>query len=191
MGGPQPLLGRRLKALRVSRNLSLKEVSLGTGLSTSFLSMVENGRTELTVGRLVKLLDFHGVDLRDLIPERDLEQPVILRAADRQVLDSPDSRVRTERLANWHYGEMNTAATRFDPGAELPVAASQAGPEFVLLLSGQLAIEFADDSSVVLEEGDSVCFEGSRRHRCVNPGEEEAHAVTFRNEHSSGWEGST
>jgi transcriptional regulator with XRE-family HTH domain len=189
MARPQPALGRRLKALRVTRGLSLKEVGIGTGLSTSFLSMVENGRTELTVGRLVKLLDFHGVELRDLLPEHDADQPVVLRSAERRIVDSQDPRVRTEPLAAWHYGEMSTAALRFDPGAELPVAASHAGPEFVLVLSGELAIDFSDDTSVVLAEGDSVCFEASRRHRCTNTGEAEAHAITFKNEQRRGSEG--
>lgn len=189
MGAPQPELGRRLKALRVSRGLSLNEVGIGTGLSTSFLSMVENGRTELSVGRLLALLDFHGVELRDLVPDRDISQPVVLRSADRQAVESDDPRVRTEPLASWHHGAISTAAVRFDPGAELPVAASPAGPKFVLLLSGELAIDFADDASVVLREGDSVCFEACRRHRCTNTGEAEAHAVTFENEQQRGWEG--
>jgi transcriptional regulator with XRE-family HTH domain len=182
MSTPQPALGRRLKALRVSRGLSLKEVGVGTGLSTSFLSMVENGRTELTVGRLVRLLDFHGVELRDLLPERDTHEPVVLRSTEREILDAPDPRVRTEPLAAWHYGEMSTAAMRFEPGAEFPVAASHAGPEFVLLLSGELSIDFSDETSVNLQEGDSVCFEGSRRHRCSNTGDSEAHVITFKSE---------
>jgi transcriptional regulator with XRE-family HTH domain len=189
MGTPQPALGRRLKALRMSRGLSLREVGIGTGLSTSFLSMVENGRTELTVGRLLKLLDFYGIDLRDLVPERDIDKPVVLRSDERRVVDSDDPRVRTEPLAQWHFGEMSTAAVRFDPGAELPLSASPAGPEFLLLLSGELAIEFSDQTSVVLGEGDSVCFEASRRHRCANTGDGEAHLISFKNEQQRGWEG--
>jgi transcriptional regulator with XRE-family HTH domain len=67
---PQPRLGRRLKALRVGRGLSLKEVAAGTGVSASFLSMVETGRNEMSVGRLMRMADFYGVGLVDLVPER-------------------------------------------------------------------------------------------------------------------------
>jgi len=182
-------MGRRLRELRVSRELSLKEVSAGTGLSTSFLSMIETGRHELTVGRLVMLLDFFNVDLGDVIPAREKEQPVVLRLEDRERIESPDGRVRTEPLAAGHYGEMATAALRFDAGAELPVASLPAGPRFVLLLSGELKIDFADETSVALREGDSVCFEASRRHRCVNTGDGEDHAITFKNEPKGRWEG--
>ena len=113
----QPILGRRLKALRVSRGLSLKEVGAETGLSSSFLSMVETGRNELTVGRLVKLADFYEVSLGDILPERDPEQPVVLRRGERQAFDSADRRVKTEPLASWHYGAMATGFLRFEAGA--------------------------------------------------------------------------
>jgi transcriptional regulator with XRE-family HTH domain len=185
----QPILGRRLKALRVSRGLSLKEVNAGTGLSTSFLSMVESGRHELTVGRLMTLVDFFGVEIGDLVPEGEKDEPVVLRVEDRQAVDSHDERVRTEPLAAWHYGEMTTASVRIEPAAELAVASAEAGPQFVLLLAGELRLDFGDESSVILGKGDSVCFEASRRHRCVNIGDEEAHLITFKNEQKRGWKG--
>jgi transcriptional regulator with XRE-family HTH domain len=177
--GLQPTLGRRLKALRVSRGLSLKDVAAGTGLSSSFLSLVETGRNEMTVGRLVTMADYYEVGLGDLVPERNMGQPVVLRRGDRRSFESHDRMVATEPLASWHHGEMTSALRRFDVGGELREAAPHAGPEFVLVLQGEVAIEFADDTSVVLREGDSVCFEASRRHRHVNVGDEEAQLITF------------
>jgi transcriptional regulator with XRE-family HTH domain len=185
---PQPILGSRLKDLRMSRGMSLKEVSEETGMSTSYLSLVETGRNEPTAGRLVSLLDFFEVELEDVIPEREMEGPVVLRVDDRQVLSSGDPSVRTEPLASWTFSEMTTASVRFDAGAELSVAASPAGPEFALLLAGELQIDFSDETSLVLRQGDSVCFEASRRHRCVNVGETEAHVITFKNEPRRGLE---
>jgi transcriptional regulator with XRE-family HTH domain len=177
---PQPRLGRRLKSLRVSRGLSLKDVSGKTGLSASFLSMVETGRNEITIGRLVAIADFFEVGLADLIPEREMEQPVVLRRSDRRTLESPDRRVTTELLAAWHHGDMTSGLRRFEAGAELDEAGRRAGPEFVLVLSGELTIEFADHTTVVLGEGDSVWFEASRRHRQLNTGEGETHVISFK-----------
>ena len=70
----QPALGRRLKALRVNRGLSLKEVGAETGVSPSFISMVETGRNDLSVGRLMVLADFYGVGLDDIVAELDADQ---------------------------------------------------------------------------------------------------------------------
>jgi transcriptional regulator with XRE-family HTH domain len=177
---PQPRLGRRLKALRVSRGLSLKEVAAETGLSASFLSMVETGRNEITIGRLVTIADFYEVGLSDLIPDRAMEQPVVLRRDDRRTFESADQQVTTEVLAAWHHGDMTSGFRRFEVGAELSEVSRQAGPEFVLVLAGELTIEFADDTTVQLREGDSVWFEASRRHRQLNTGDGEAHVITFR-----------
>ena len=119
----QPALGRRLKALRVSRGLSLKDVAAETGVSASFISMVETGRNDLSVGRLVMLADFYGVGLDDVLPGRDSDRPFALRPVDPTALD---------------------------------VAA------LVFVRSGELMVDFAEESSVLLGEGDSVWFEGGR-----------------------------
>jgi transcriptional regulator with XRE-family HTH domain len=182
IAAPQPTMGRRLKALRVSRGLSLKEVGARTGLSASFLSMIETGRNEPTVGRLMTLATFYGVGLADIVPDRDMEGPVVVRRDERQANEAAEGRVRTETLATWHYGGMTTGLLRFDAGAELTDAAPQAGPEFVLVLAGELMIDFADQTSVVLGEGDSVWFEASRLHRHINVGAGEARAITFKSE---------
>jgi transcriptional regulator with XRE-family HTH domain len=177
---PQPMLGRRLKELRVSRGFSLKEVAAGTGLSSSFISLVETGRNEMTVGRLVTMADFYEVGLRDLIPERDTEKPVVMRRDERIAFDSEDQLVKNEILAAWHRGEMTSGFLTFEVGGELHEVAQYAGPQFVLILAGEIEIEFSDDTSVVLHEGDSVWFEASRPHRHVNVGEVEARIVTVK-----------
>jgi hypothetical protein len=76
----------------------LAEVDRGdaeAGLSASFISMVETGRNEITVGRLVTMVDFYEVGLSDLIPERDRKQPAVLRRDSRSIVESPDRNVRT------------------------------------------------------------------------------------------------
>ena len=48
-------LGRRLRAVRQSKRLSLKEAAQRAGLSISFLSTVERGQSGISVGSLVQL----------------------------------------------------------------------------------------------------------------------------------------
>jgi transcriptional regulator with XRE-family HTH domain len=121
----QPALGRRLKALRVNRGLSLKEVGAETGVSSSFLSMIETGRNDLSVGRLMVLADFYGVGLDEILQDRP-GRPFSLRPAD---------------------------------GTALDVAA------LVFVRRGELMIDFAEESSVVLGEGDSFWFERGNESR--------------------------
>ena len=41
-------LGRRLKAVRLARNYTIAEVAQLTGMSRSFISMLENGKTNIS-----------------------------------------------------------------------------------------------------------------------------------------------
>jgi Helix-turn-helix domain len=55
---PVESLGTKLRSLRLARRLALTEVAAGTGISSSFLSLVENGKNDLTVARLIKLVSY-------------------------------------------------------------------------------------------------------------------------------------
>ena len=57
----QEFLGAQLRALRGARRVSLGDVARETGISASFLSLVENGRSDITIGRLTRLVDYYGI----------------------------------------------------------------------------------------------------------------------------------
>ena len=61
-------LGARLKSVRRARRLSLAEVSEATDVSASFLSLVENDKSDIAIGRLVRLIEFYGISIADLLP---------------------------------------------------------------------------------------------------------------------------
>jgi transcriptional regulator with XRE-family HTH domain len=173
----QPNLGRRLKALRTSRGLSLKAVAAATGLSASFLSMVETGQNEMTVGRLMTLAEFYEVGVADLVPAGD--QPVVLRRDKRHTSESPDRHVRTEMLPVTDSADMAGGFMHLEPNADLSEPPGN-GRAFVLVLSGEIRIEFSGDSSVSLRDGDAVWFEAGRRHRFTNPGEAPAQIFSLK-----------
>src|SRR4051812_28348017 len=53
-------LGAALRGLRRARRLSLQDVAEATAISASFLSLVETGKSDITIGRLVRLVEFYG-----------------------------------------------------------------------------------------------------------------------------------
>jgi predicted transcriptional regulator len=56
-------LGRRLRAFRATRGLSLANLAKKTGISSSFLSLVEQGKSDITITRLLRLAKFYEVGL--------------------------------------------------------------------------------------------------------------------------------
>src|SRR5690349_22332197 len=72
-------LGEKLRQLRLQRGHSLTRVADATGISSSFLSLVETGRSDLTVARLVRLAAHYGVPVTDLLPDDEDDRPEIVR----------------------------------------------------------------------------------------------------------------
>jgi transcriptional regulator with XRE-family HTH domain len=82
-------LGSALRAARQAKSLSLSEVTAATGISSSFLSLVENGKSDITIGRLVRLVTFYGIHLADLVPVAPAAEPDLVRKSEQRTLPSP------------------------------------------------------------------------------------------------------
>ncbi len=57
-------IGRRLKALRLDRELSQEDVACEVKMSRDHLSNIENGKYPLNIKTLYKLAEFYGVDMK-------------------------------------------------------------------------------------------------------------------------------
>lgn len=59
-------VGSRIHQLRVSQGLSLRKLALMVGMDYAYLSNIEHGTANPTIGSLERLADGLGIDLRDL-----------------------------------------------------------------------------------------------------------------------------
>lgn len=72
-------LAASLKELRIRQGHSIAEVAKATDMSKSFVSLVESGRSDITIGRLLRLVTFYGAKIDDLLPRNDTVDPVAVR----------------------------------------------------------------------------------------------------------------
>jgi len=161
-------LGRRIKMLRVSRGLTLKDLEERGGISATHVSEIERGKASPTVGALGRIARALGLRPATLVEPRVLPEVAVLRAAE-----------RTSRRVQWNAAILEPVS---DPihGAEtcgqiltLPVRREPAlthrheGEEWLTVLSGVAEIR-VEGQSFVLREGDSVHFRSHREHSYVN-----------------------
>lgn len=66
-------LSTKLRTLRITRKLTLAEVSQLTGLSVSFLSDVERGKTKASLDSLGKLATSYLLSIDELLKDVELE----------------------------------------------------------------------------------------------------------------------
>ena len=166
-------LSRILRRLRKERSLSLASVAKGTGLSVSFISLVEAGKSDISFGRLLRLVSYYGVALGDLLPEPRRAAAHVVRAAERRHVYSPAEGIHMYLLAPDTKRAMMPVITIYEPHGETAEFTSHPGEEFILVLEGVITLTFAGAETLVLSQGDSAYFDSSTPHFLTNPGDTE------------------
>jgi quercetin dioxygenase-like cupin family protein len=177
---PLPTLGPALRALREERGVSLANVSAATGLSASFLSLVEQGRSDITLSRLMSLVKFYDVGLTDLITGEPHADDIVVRRHERTQLELASEGIELELLAPDTFRSMMPLLSTFAPGGRTENHASHDGEEFVVVLQGRLELELEGVDPIRLGKGDSAYFTATRPHtyRNIATGVSRALAVT-------------
>ena len=168
-GSSMPV-SRRLRSLRLKRQLSLSAVAKATEISVSFLSAIERGQMSASVGTLRKLARFYRVNILHLF-NPSAANPYRVRPAERKVLEAGEG-VRMELLA-WGNIVMEPHLFRIAPGRGSSEAYAHEGEEFLYLLQGELEISLDHAEQFRLHPGDSFYFESNTPHRWRNPGRKE------------------
>lgn len=166
---PQPALGESLRTLREARGLSLQDVGAATSISASFLSLVENGRSDITLGRLTRLVAFYGVSIAELLPSPPTADAHVVRADEAQLLHSPAEGIDFYLLTPSTNHVMMPMYLSFEPGARLAEYGRHAGEEFVYVVEGTLALELEGGETRLLKAGDSAYYRADQPHLFHNP----------------------
>ena len=158
-------LGTRLRSMRTERGLSLSQLEAATDISSSFLSLVESGKSDITISRLVRLADFFDVELGDLVEgsrvdRRPLE---VIRDGDGSVLASRAEGV-TARFLGHQRWQLSPRISEYEPGGVFDVAeGEQAAREmfhhrelFIYVVAGIFEITVHGADPVEVSRGDAV-----------------------------------
>ena len=60
-------MGRRINSIRTSRHMTQQELANTAGLDRTYISMVEHGKQNLTIGAVLRIADALGVPIGHLI----------------------------------------------------------------------------------------------------------------------------
>lgn len=167
-------LGRRLRLLRASRGLSLAEVAAATAISPSFLSVVENGQSDITVSRLMRLVNWYEVSIADLIQEPDRSAVRVVRDDERRSLELTDEGISIFMLTSDGQHSMMPVLNVYRPGGAMSEFAQHDGEEFVHVLEGAIELTIRNGEQIVLSPGDSAYYRADLPHSFRNVGDGEA-----------------
>ena len=167
------ILGSRLRDLRMERGLSLGQLARATGISSSFLSLVEQARSEITIGRLLRLADFYDVDLSDLVsgghsePKRHVH---VLKTDGAKLIRSDQEGVEVYDLTAGAHWTLVPLIGVHDPGGGVEVNDLHEREAMVFVLDGAYEIAFEGEEPVQLSRGEGAIYRSTAPYRVTNIG---------------------
>src|SRR6266849_4949342 len=170
-------VGMRLRAIRIARRRTLREVAESAGLSESFLSQVERGRSSASIASLRRIAEGLGVSMADLFQPSGPTQPRVLRRDERPALAFGilgRKMLLTPRPL--HHLEVFVGELDLDGSTGAEQYAHGDSEELFVVLNGTVRLELGDGVHE-LETGDSIGYWSSTPHRISNAGDDTAEVM--------------
>jgi transcriptional regulator with XRE-family HTH domain len=172
----QSHLGKRLKALRSERGLTLVQLGQQVSLSASYLSQIERGVTMPSLSRLTAIASALGVEMGYFF-EDDTALPcsIVRFSKGKRVSGTADVAVELLSAASSDK-KIQPFRVVCQPGTSREQLATHSGEEFGFVLQGQLKVTVGEET-FVLEGGDSIHCQGLQPHSWRNEGDEVCVAI--------------
>ncbi len=172
-------LGRRVRALRLQRGMTLKQVESACGLSATHLSEVERGRTSPTLGALTRLAAALGRETAYFLEPEELPE-VALRKRSQAARQALGAGLSAATLTGGIPGSQLTALElRFEPNGSPTWSCAAGEPEDeanYFVLEGAVTLLVGEDSTR-LEAGDAMQASLTRPHALARAGHEVARVL--------------
>lgn len=180
----QPIYyGKKLKYFRLARGITIKELADATGLSSSFISLLENDKTDVSFSNMQKILRFFDLTIADLSKHRpgddktvrlnDAKKIAKVRLAEAGYI-GPDKQgtVILELVSTKKKKKIWPGYFIMKPGAVLGPMQHQ-GEEFSHIIQGIFEVKLVDPKTgeeeiYLLHKGDTIYYPSTYLHTYKN-----------------------
>ncbi len=170
-----PNIGLRLRELRLARGLTLEQVAADTGLSVSFLSMLERDKVSVSVDNLERLARYYQVHMVHFF-SGEADSPVLVtRRADilRRLTENGEAPASVTLLVNRPNPRMEPLLVHIAPGREEPHFRQHEADTLVYVLSGRARLVSETGEETMLEQGDLAYYVNLPHRRFINASQSE------------------
>jgi transcriptional regulator with XRE-family HTH domain len=162
---PEPGVGKRIRALREQRGLSLRALAEQSSLSINAISRMERGETSPTVSSLHSLATALNVPITDFFQHEPKASTVLVKHNQRVVYQQEGVQIESLGIGLRHQQlEPFIIVVQPSSGSDFVV---HEGQELVFCLTGRITY-YVGAETYHLTEGDSLLFEATQPHRFKN-----------------------
>jgi transcriptional regulator with XRE-family HTH domain len=167
-------IGSRIREIRKEQNLTIKDLAMSTGLSSPFLSRLENGITMPSVYNLQAIAESLKVDIGYLFKKEGRDEYVITRKGTREpsyTEKGPTGKViyEVEYLAEdfIHPFMEPIIGTILGKDHKDVKPVSHGGQELLYVIEGKMEMTLGENRHV-LSKGDTIYFEANIPHAAIS-----------------------
>ena len=165
-------VGNRLRKLRKTLGLSMRELAARADVAASFVSRIEAGKASPTIMTLQKLLEALGVEVVEFFQREDAPDParqVVFKNTDMQALCEEDRRWVFAFPSHPDIGLVMTYE-EYQPQTDLIELERHPRDTYGQVLSGQLTIEIPGRGTFTARRGDAFILKANTPHTSRNSG---------------------
>lgn len=186
MSEPQKeALGATLRAARERAGLTQSQVAQRAGISTSFVRMVETGRSDISLSRLLNWLALFGLAVGDVVKSHGHEGPVLVTSPSHWIkLNLGEDGVDFFLTAPHATQSIEPGMFVLAPGAGMRTPLRHEGEESLYIVSGAILLT-VDGHMMPMETGATAYFRSDLEHRLENASEHVPAVVLSTTSHPS------
>lgn len=175
-------LGKKVKIMRETRNLSLEDLAERANLKVDGIEKIENGELIPGLTPLIKIARALGVRLGTFLDDQQDIGPVITRKdEEKEITRFSDKDKPNQSDLDFYSLAQNKSGRHMEPfmidiypssedGIKL---SSHEGEEFIYVMKGEVEIIYGKDTHV-LKEGESIYYDSIVKHHVHSHGTEAA-----------------
>ncbi|OJF17815.1 MAG: hypothetical protein A6D91_03145 [Bacillaceae bacterium G1] len=183
--------GEMIRNLRLAKGLTINEVAQKAGLTASFISQFERGRTQASIASIQKITQAIGIRLSDLFNDETAmasempasfgsdgsTKPIVVRKSERKVMAYPEPEKTVKYLLTGLEGKFEVIYSLVEPGGGSgELYTHDSDEECLVVLKGRMEVNVGGQI-YVLEEGDAITFSSRIPHGWRNVGSETAELI--------------
>jgi len=158
-------IGKKVRGLRKSKNITLKKLAKDTGLSYSFLSNLENGKHSITISNLSKLANYFNIDMVDFFSHEHIEdQPVVIREAEENFITEDNVLMKVISPNRCKLFNVMHAEISKDSNYDVEYHSHEKGEELLYIIKGEVKVT-VEDKDYIVKKGDSIFYKCELQHK--------------------------
>lgn len=170
-------IGKKIKDLRIQKNLTQEELADRCELSKGFISQLERDLTSPSIATLIDILQCLGTDLKDFFNDSADEQ-IAFQQEDYFEKEDKELKNKIEWIIpNAQKNMMEPIRLTLEPGGSIYPDNPHEGEEFGYVLSGEIYLTVGKQT-IQMKEGESFYYTAGATHS-IRAGEKKGATLIY------------